>query len=446
MASQLARSGETRDRTGRGLVPKTGGLRDSCNDSFPYHGRMVIQALNTSDQYEGEGVDALRAELARVSTGDAPSLLVRAQIVDSWRRSVAHGLVPERFDPLYDGSIQHDSLLMRAAKPVVDELAANLAFAQIGVVLTGAGGRVALRRVASPRQQAQLDELMLAPGYHWDIEHAGTNGMGGAIVNRSPLLVVGGEHFADALMAIATAGAPVHDPRSGRLLGTLGLVCSVEAANPLLLPMVTQAAREAEQRLLNGYSRPDRLLEESFVDARRRTRGPIAAVSGGALVTNAAAARLLAATDHKRLWDFASRSLGNTGTIDLPFILADGRVVSLTVEAILDGGAVAGALIRFRTDRDAPSSRRKVKSSGSGRPSYGWESLTEAEHSVTDLVADGLTNRQVATKLFVSPHTVDSHLRHIFRKLDISSRLDLVRIVTTRSVSNRGLVGTADVA
>ena len=70
---------------------------------------------------------------------------------------------------------------------------------------------------------------------------------------------------------------------------------------------------------------------------------------------------------------------------------------------------------------------------------FGWDSLTEAEYSVTELVAEGLTNREVATRLFLSPHTVDSHLRHIFRKLDISSRMDLVRIVTARSLGSRAL-------
>jgi len=70
----------------------------------------------------------------------------------------------------------------------------------------------------------------------------------------------------------------------------------------------------------------------------------------------------------------------------------------------------------------------------------------ETTHSVVELVAEGLTNRGVAVRLFLSPRTVDSHLRHIFRKLDVNSRIDLVRIVTVRSVANRAPVGAADIA
>lgn len=47
------------------------------------------------------------------------------------------------------------------------------------------------------------------------------------------------------------------------------------------------------------------------------------------------------------------------------------------------------------------------------------------------LVAQGLTNREVAEKLFLSPHTVDSHLRHSFTKLGVTSRVELTRQVLT---------------
>lgn len=53
--------------------------------------------------------------------------------------------------------------------------------------------------------------------------------------------------------------------------------------------------------------------------------------------------------------------------------------------------------------------------------------MTTAELAVTRLVVEGLTNREVADRLFVSPHTVNSHLRHVFSKLGINSRVELAR-------------------
>jgi DNA-binding CsgD family transcriptional regulator/tetratricopeptide (TPR) repeat protein len=58
----------------------------------------------------------------------------------------------------------------------------------------------------------------------------------------------------------------------------------------------------------------------------------------------------------------------------------------------------------------------------------GWAALTTSELNVARLVAEGLTNREVAERLFVSPHTVNSHLRHVFSKLGITSRVELARL------------------
>jgi DNA-binding CsgD family transcriptional regulator len=67
------------------------------------------------------------------------------------------------------------------------------------------------------------------------------------------------------------------------------------------------------------------------------------------------------------------------------------------------------------------------------RPDRGWASLTDSEMAVARLVADGLTNREVAERLFISPHTVSGHLRNIFFKLNVKSRVELARVVSGQS-------------
>jgi DNA-binding CsgD family transcriptional regulator len=61
-------------------------------------------------------------------------------------------------------------------------------------------------------------------------------------------------------------------------------------------------------------------------------------------------------------------------------------------------------------------------------PVSGWTDLTDTQRMVAELVIDGLTNRGVGAQLFLSPHTVDFHLRQIYRKLGIRSRVELARL------------------
>jgi len=92
-------------------------------------------------------------------------------------------------------------------------------------------------------------------------------------------------------------------------------------------------------------------------------------------------------------------------------------------------------------ERDAARVRLRLRGLGVRRRrpstgSEGWAGLTPAELQVARLVADGATNREVAERLFVSPHTVSTHLRHAFAKLGIRSRVDLARMAATSIVSS----------
>jgi DNA-binding CsgD family transcriptional regulator len=117
---------------------------------------------------------------------------------------------------------------------------------------------------------------------------------------------------------------------------------------------------------------------------------------------------------------------------DLGVARARAGAVDAAVEA-LNGALVlcaeAGATwdagrVRSRL-RDHGVRRRLVARE---RAETGWAAMTDAELAVARRVAQGLTNREVAEQLYVSPHTVSSHLRSIFAKLDITSRLALTRI------------------
>lgn len=67
------------------------------------------------------------------------------------------------------------------------------------------------------------------------------------------------------------------------------------------------------------------------------------------------------------------------------------------------------------------------------RPSTGWESLTPAEARVVDLAVEGLTNRVIADRLFISAGTVKTHLAHVYAKLGVRNRAELATRVAQRT-------------
>ncbi len=101
-------------------------------------------------------------------------------------------------------------------------------------------------------------------------------------------------------------------------------------------------------------------------------------------------------------------------------LLDEALSISTRVGAAWDVARVRGRLRRLGVHR---------RPSASKRPSSGWAALTDAEKAVANLAAQGSTNREIADKLFISPHTVNTHLRHVFDKLGVNSRMHLMKFV-----------------
>jgi DNA-binding CsgD family transcriptional regulator len=93
-------------------------------------------------------------------------------------------------------------------------------------------------------------------------------------------------------------------------------------------------------------------------------------------------------------------------------------------------------------DWDVARVRREQRALGLGprrvatrRPTFGWESLTPTETKVVALVAQGLTNRQIAEQLFVSRRTAATHIEHVLQKLGYGNRVALAAEASRRAVN-----------
>ncbi|MGZ0153602.1 LuxR C-terminal-related transcriptional regulator [Kribbella sp. WER1] len=347
--------------------------------------------------------------LARVGSSPFRDEDVTPSVLASWRRSAAAGLQPDLIHPPYDADVDDDSRLHWAAAPAMTAVSADLPDLRCALLLTDRRVHVIERWTRTARTALQMDAVGAAPGFFCDEAVIGTNSIGLAANTRGATVVRGFEHYADAFTHITCASRAVLDPFTGQVAGVVNLTVADPAPWELMGALVGRIVHETQQRLLDEAGSRSLALYATFLQARRRTRAPIAAVDGSVLYANAAGSRIVASTDRETLWRWAQQ---HGAVLQLP-----AGPVAASCETIYDGPAVVGAIVRF-SPHEAADTRSSLAR------------LTDTERSVAELVAAGLTNRETAARLFISPHTVDYHLRHIFRKLDIASRVQLARLTS----------------
>jgi DNA-binding CsgD family transcriptional regulator len=289
--------------------------------------------------------------------------------------------------------INSESQVARAGLPVLERLAEDLGDMTISIVLTDA------------------DENTL--GTVW-----------------------GGELCLASSPDFSWVEAPIEDPRHDVPVGTIHIACAIANADSLLLAFAQLAARTISNRIVDGAACADRALLEQFLRARRRARGPILAVNDHELLANAAAARLVCDQDRAVIWSCVTSAPESPSRSPRELRLRAGTVRA-TSEPVVVAGEMIGALVHLE-DLRTPSTAGSTTRGRAGRKlTFGWDSLRTSELGIAELVAEGFTNREIGARLFVSPHTVDSHLRQIYRKLSITSRIELTRLVLERATGVR---------
>jgi DNA-binding CsgD family transcriptional regulator len=192
-----------------------------------------------------------------------------------------------------------------------------------------------------------------------------------------------------------------------------------------MLPTALRLARMIEQRLIDESSLQEKLVLQQFLRKHRSVRGPVVFLGPRSMLSNAAASRLVAPADEILLRDIAHRMVSEGGSGFQEITLSASQRLLIRCEKVLDGAVPIGIMMELRA---AATPELDIDDSAvESRPQR--TELTRAEEGVAELVVEGLTNKQMAEQLFVSHYTIDSHLRSIFKKLGVSSRLELKRIL-----------------
>ena len=190
--------------------------------------------------------------------GEVPSGVLRSEIEDSWQRCVNAGLNCN--DPLELENLSRDLIedleeknrgLIEAAHPEMTQLT-DYFKSEGGLLMLTDNSATILKTKGDTRHLDSATRYALAPGANWGEELRGTNGPGTAIVNRSPLMIRGNEHFLDSIGYLSCCSAPITDPK-GELLGVLDLTAPTDNRDlPPHLNLVQQAVRSIENRMFSG--------------------------------------------------------------------------------------------------------------------------------------------------------------------------------------------------
>ncbi len=274
-------------------------------------------ALSPMDVTQLAAVDTARA--ARVLSevrnatlsGQRAPVAPRPVIEESWGRMLRSGVDPDhdfRTGLLSREEVQRrrQTSALRHVLPVLrDGLLSVADIAHHIMVVADEEGRVLWREGSAPVLR-KADSLGFELGADWREDVVGTNGVGTPAVVRRPVQVFAAEHFVRTHASWTCAGAPITDPRDGRLIGVVDVSGPLETMHPATLAWVDSVAKLAEARL--------RELHMSSLERLRAVAAPVLSrLSGQALVVD------------RDGWCAGVTGMPYTGRIALPRPLAAGR-------------------------------------------------------------------------------------------------------------------------
>ncbi|SDQ78428.1 GAF domain-containing protein [Actinopolyspora saharensis] len=256
-------------------------MRDSA------YGNVIVKDFSAAGQSTDLHAHArLLAETHEaVIGGSAPRVRPRGIVARSWSRALALGLDPE-------GRNSRDALpadrveLLRRESPlgsVVEELRAlisTVADASRFLLVITDGDGVILWREGAADVARRADELGFVSGTRWAESVVGTNAIGTALAESSPVQLFSAEHFEQPQHPWYCSAAPIHDPRTGEPLGVVDISGPALKLHPTVGALVGTAVRFAELRLWREHQRELEQLRAAAAPWLAGTPGPWLLVDG----------------------------------------------------------------------------------------------------------------------------------------------------------------------
>lgn len=259
----------------------------------------------------------------------APSLRPRALVARSWSRVMRLGLDPDggnARDPLGPDELAR----RRRGSPlghVIDELGqliGSVADASpMLLVVTDADGVILWRRGSSAVRR-RADDLGFCEGATWTEAKVGTNAIGTALAEAAPVELFSAEHFEQAQHPWYCTAFPVHDPRTGDLLGIIDVSGPALTLHPAVGALVETGTRLAESRLWQRHMRRLERLRESAAPLLGTSSEPLLLVDDDGWVAHSCGV----AAPHRIAAPSESRALAVPGLgLCVPERLPDGWLV-----------------------------------------------------------------------------------------------------------------------
>lgn len=197
---------------------------------------------------------ALRRTHDAVLSGVRPPERPRPVVARSWGRVLGMGLQPDSFNGRADPNLveverrRTESPLSLVIDDVRGVLSSVADAAHFLVVVTDADG-VVLWREGAPRVRMTADRLGFTEGAVWTERHVGTNAIGTALAEEAPVELFSAEHFENQQHPWYCTAAPLHDPRTGDLLGVVDVSGPALTLHPAIGALVESSTRIAEAAL-----------------------------------------------------------------------------------------------------------------------------------------------------------------------------------------------------